>query len=203
VTWWAHRTLWHLIFAGVLERHPDLQVVFTEQGTAWLPEQLATLDYYHQRMGASSDRQPGQPVSQEQIFGAEVMAGLPLRPSEYFARQCHVGASFVRPHEVAMREAVGVDKIMWGNDFPHLEGCWPYSHEHLRLAFAGVERDEVAAMVGGNAARVYGFDLDALAPVAARIGPRVDEVAVPLAHDEIPAGALRCPTFAAAAAGRG
>ncbi|HEU0172162.1 MAG TPA: amidohydrolase family protein, partial [Acidimicrobiales bacterium] len=24
VTWWAHRTLWHLIFAGVLERHPDL-----------------------------------------------------------------------------------------------------------------------------------------------------------------------------------
>jgi hypothetical protein len=32
---------------------------------------------------------------------------------------------------------------------------------------------------------VYGFDLDALAPVAARVGPTVDEVAVPL--DEIPA----------------
>ena len=40
VTWWAHRTLWHLIFGGVMERHPDLQFVFTEQGTAWLPEQL-------------------------------------------------------------------------------------------------------------------------------------------------------------------
>ena len=35
-------------------------------------------------------------------------------------------------------------------------------------------------MVGGNAARVYGFDLDALAPVAARVGPLVDEVARPL-----------------------
>jgi predicted TIM-barrel fold metal-dependent hydrolase len=203
VTWWAHRTLWHLIFAGVLERHPGLQLVFTEQGTAWLPEQLATLDYYHRRMSAPAEPVPGQPVSQEQIFGAEVMRGLSLRPSEYFARQCHVGASFIRPHEVVMRHQVGVDRIMWGSDFPHREGCWPFSHQHLRLAFAGVDRQEVAAMVGGNAADVYGFDLDALAPVAARIGPRVDEVAEPLAPGDIPTEALRCPTFAAAAAGAG
>ena len=39
-------------------------------------------------------------------------------------------------------------------------------------------------MVGGNAAEVYGFDLDALAPIAARLGPTVDEIAVPLT--EIP-----------------
>ncbi|MGH9235792.1 MAG: amidohydrolase family protein, partial [Acidimicrobiales bacterium] len=142
-------------------------------------------------------------VSQEQIFGAEVMRGLPLRPSEYFARQCHVGASFIRPHEVAMRHQVGVDRIMWGSDFPHREGCWPFSHQHLRLAFAGVDSHEVAAMVGGNAADVYGFDLDALAPLAARIGPRVDEVAKPLAPGDIPTEALRCPTFAAAAAEAG
>lgn len=201
VTWWAHRTLWHLVFSGVLERHPNLQLVFTEQGTAWLPERLATLDYYFQRMSAPpAAATGGAPVSQEQIFGADVMARLSLKPSEYFARQCHVGASFVRPHEVAMRGAVGVDKIMWGSDFPHLEGCWPFSHQHLRLAFAGVDPVEVAAMVGGNAARVYGFDLDDLAPVAARIGPRVDEVAVPLPPDEIPTEALRCPTFAAAKA---
>jgi hypothetical protein len=114
-----------------------------------------------------------------------------------------VGASFIRPHEVAMRHQVGVDRIMWGSDFPHREGCWPYSRQHLRLAFAGVEPDEVAAMVGGNAAGVYGFDLDALAPVAARIGPRVDEVAEPLSPADIPPESLRCPTFAAAAAAAG
>ena len=193
VTWWAHRTLWHLIYAGVMERHPDLQFVFTEQGTAWLPEQLGTLDYYYTRMLAATG-------SQEAIFGAEVMAKLSLKPSEYWARQCHVGASFIRPHEVGMRHAVGVDKIMWGSDFPHREGCWPYSHEHLRLAFAGVDPVEVQAMVGGNAARVYGFDLDALAPVAARVGPRVDEVAEPLEPADIPPESLRCPTFAAAMA---
>jgi predicted TIM-barrel fold metal-dependent hydrolase len=194
-TWWAHRALWQLVYAGVMERHPTLQFVFTEQGTAWLPEQLATLDAY-------ADRMSGADGSQEQIFGADVMRRLSMKPSEYWARQCHVGASFIRRHEVGLRHAVGVDRIMWGNDFPHREGCWPWSHEHLRLAFGGVPTDEVAAMVGGNAARVYGFDLDALAPVAARVGPRVDDVARPLETDEIPAEALRCPAFALAAAGR-
>ena len=154
VTWWAHRTLWQLIFAGVMERHPRLRFVFTEQGTAWLPERLATLDYYQARMSAPTG-------SQEAIFGAEVMKNLSLKPSEYWARQCYVGASFIRPSEVALRDQVGVDRIMWGNDFPHREGCWPYSHEHLRLSFAGVDPVEVQQMVGGNAAEVYGFDLDA------------------------------------------
>jgi predicted TIM-barrel fold metal-dependent hydrolase len=180
----------------VLDRHPDLQLVFTEQGTAWLPEQLAQLDHYYRRMS----RRSGDLGSQEQIFGADVMDRLGLMPSEYWARQCHVGASFIRPQEVELRHAVGVDKIMWGSDFPHREGCWPYSTEHLRLAFAGVEPDEVRAMVGGNAARLYGFDLNALAPVAATVGPAVDEVARPLGADEIPPDALRCPVFAAAKA---
>lgn len=193
VTWWAHRTLWHLIYAGVMERHPDLQFVFTEQGTAWLPEQLRTLDYYQTRMGAATG-------SQEHIFGAEVMSRLSLSPSEYFARQCHVGASFIRPHEVEMRAEVGVDRIMWGSDFPHREGCWPYSGQHLQLSFAGVDPAEVQAMVGLNAAELYGFDAAALAPVAARVGPRVDEVAQPLDLVDLPTEALRCPTFAGAVA---
>jgi predicted TIM-barrel fold metal-dependent hydrolase len=200
VTWWAHRTLWHLLFSGVFERHPEMQLVFTEQGTGWLAERLPTLDYYYGRMSATGDGAPDAPVSQEEIFGRDVMSRLSLRPSEYFARQCHVGASFIRQNEVPLRQTVGVDKIMWGSDFPHREGCWPYSPDHLRLAFADVDPTEVRAMVGGNAAALYGFDLDALAPVAARVGPVVDEVAVPLLPQDIPDDALRCPAFAAVAA---
>jgi len=37
--------------------------------------------------------------------------------------------------------------------------------------FHGLPDDDIAAMLGGNAAEFYGFDLDALAPLAARIGP--------------------------------
>jgi predicted TIM-barrel fold metal-dependent hydrolase len=198
VTWWAHRTLWHLVFSGVMERHPDLQFVFTEQGTAWLPEELRRLDYYHGRLSGAR----GAEASQEAKFG-ESAPELSLTPSEYWARQCHVGASFIRRPEVELRHDVGVDRIMWGSDFPHLEGCWPYSRQHLRHAFAGVPEDEVRAMVGANAARVYGFDLDLLAPLAAEFGPAPAEVAEPLAPEEIPDDALRCPAFAAARFGIG
>ena len=193
VVWWAHRTLWHLIFSGVMERHPNLQFVFTEQGTAWLPDELTRLDYYHLRLSGSG----AAAGSQEAKFG-EAMGQLSLTPSEYWNRQCQLGSSFIRAAEVPLRTRVGVDKIMWGSDFPHLEGCWPYSHEHLRLAFAGVAEDEVRAMVGGNAARVYGFDLAALAPLAQRFGPSVAEVAVPLDPADIPDDSLRCPAFASA-----
>jgi predicted TIM-barrel fold metal-dependent hydrolase len=191
VTWWAHRTLWHLLMAGVMERHPTLQFIFTEQGSAWVPEELTRLDYYHGRMSKATG-------SQEAAFGGDVMKRLSLKPSEYFARQCHLGSSFIRQHEVAMRDTIGVDRIMWGSDFPHLEGCWPFSKEHLRLAFAGVDPDDVAAMVGTNAAEVYSLDLDVLAPLAAQFGPTVAEVDQPLPVDEIPQEALRCPAFAAA-----
>jgi predicted TIM-barrel fold metal-dependent hydrolase len=193
VTWWAHRTLWHLIFSGVMDRHPELQFVFTEQGTAWVPDELTRLDYYKGRLSGAG----GASGSQEAKFGASTK-GLSLSPSEYWARQCQLGSSFIRRPEVEVRRQVGVDRIMWGSDFPHLEGCWPFSRDHLRLAFAGIPEDEVRAMVGGNAARVYGFDLDALGPLADEFGPSPDDVDRPLAPDDIPDEALRCPAFAAA-----
>jgi predicted TIM-barrel fold metal-dependent hydrolase len=185
VTWWAHRALWHLIFAGVMERHPGLHFVFTEQGSSWIPETLGTLDYYYGRMKAAAG-------SQEFEWGAPVQR-LSLTPSEYWDRQCHVGASFFRPTETHLRHAIGVDSIMWGSDYPHTEGSFPFTREALRVSFHDVDPAEVRAIVGGNAAELYGFDLDALAPIAAEVGPTVAEVAEPLT--EIPAGAIKCPAF--------
>ena len=37
-------------------------------------------------------------------------------------------------------------------------------------------------ILGENAAKLYGFDLDALAPLAAQYGPTVEEIAAPLAE---------------------
>jgi hypothetical protein len=42
-------------------------------------------------------------------------------------------------------------------------------------------------MLGGNAARLYGFDLDALAPLAQRFGPSVEEIHRPRQKDNVPA----------------
>lgn len=189
VSWYAHRALYQLMIGAALERHPNLQLVFTEQGTAWIPDELARLDYFFARMNSSDG-------SQEQVWGAAVMERLSLTPSEYWARQCHVGASFIRPAEVPLRHVVGVDRIMWGSDYPHKEASTPYSREAIALAFAGVPRDEVQAMLAGNAAALYGFDLDALRPIADRIGPRVADVTAGLAPRAVPRDANMCPAFA-------
>jgi predicted TIM-barrel fold metal-dependent hydrolase len=188
VTWWAHRAFTHLLVAGVFERYPHMQLVLTEQGTAWIPEELARLDYFFDRMGSATE-------SQEIQWGTEVVGRLSLRPSEYWARQCHIGSSFIRPAEVGLRHRVGLDRIMWGNDYPHREGSFPYSHEHLRASFAGVPVDEVSAMLGQNAAGVYGFDLAALRPIADRVGPKVADVDVPLPPASLPEDAEKCPAL--------
>jgi hypothetical protein len=56
----------------------------------------------------------------------------------------------------------------------------PYTREHLRQLFHATPPDELQRMLGGNAARVYGFDLEALAPLAERASPTVGELARPL-----------------------
>ncbi|GAB2773755.1 amidohydrolase family protein [Streptomyces daliensis] len=196
-TWFSHRALWHLVFGGAFHRHPGLRLVLTEQGSGWIPGVLEMLDYYHARLVAAASRSahptPGDDAASgtaesstaeastaESKFGAGLAASMGRGPSEVWRENCYVGASFMRPHEVPLRERIGIDKIMWGSDYPHDEGTPPYSREGLRIAYAGLPREEVAAMAGGNAARVYGFDLDRLDRIAARVGPTVAEIAEPL-----------------------
>lgn len=188
VQWWTHRSLWHLMFSGVFERHPNLQYVLTESGVDWVPGTLGHLDKFYDRM-KNNDQ------CSENIFGAPTVAKMSLKPSEYFARQCHVGASFLPPKECARRHEIGVGKIMWGSDYPHVEGSYPYTREHLRLSFAGVDPQEIQQMLGLNAAKLYGFDLEQLAPLAAKFGPTKAEIAAPLALADTPHEALKCPAF--------
>jgi predicted TIM-barrel fold metal-dependent hydrolase len=182
ITWFSNRVLAHLVFGGVFERFPRLKVAFTEQGSAWVPRELAKLDQFVRVMPIDGTGQ--------HFFGSEMLRGLSMLPSEYFARNCFLGASALRPAEVAVRHQIGVGNIMWGADYPHSEGTFPYTTEALRLTFAGVPEDEVRAMLAGNAARFYGFDLDLLAADAERFGPPVAEVAVPLTLADVPADAL-------------
>ena len=198
-TWFSHRALWHLLFGGAFKRHPGLRLVLTEQGSGWIPGVLDMLDYYHRRLVGAATRaatappDTDRPQTAESKFGAGLAESMGDSPHEVWDRNCFVGASFMRAHEVPLRHRIGLDKIMWGSDFPHDEGTWPHSTEALRTAYAGLPRAEVAAMVGSNAARVYGFDLPALDALAAKVGPLVSEVVQPL--DAPPPGATS-PAFA-------
>jgi predicted TIM-barrel fold metal-dependent hydrolase len=72
---------------------------------------------------------------------------------------------------------IGVDKMMWGSDYPHPEGTWPHTGEQLRETFREVPEDELRPIVGLNAAKVYNFDVERLQPIVERIGPTVGELA--------------------------
>lgn len=182
--WYAQRPLVRLMFSGVFERHPRLTFVMTETGNSWVPGTLSELDSMYERVVRS------KPGSVEEIFGGIVRDSMSLRPSEYWARQCYLGASFMSRSDCKARTRTGVERMMWGADYPHSEGTHPHTLASLRRAFEGVETGEARLILGINAARAYGFDLQALQPIADRIGPTVAEVATPLRREELPGDAV-------------
>jgi predicted TIM-barrel fold metal-dependent hydrolase len=128
---------------GALDRFPGLRLVTVETGASWLAWIMTQADaiYADHYMWA-------QPK-------------LSLKPSELIRRQC--AATFMYdPVAINNREITGVETLMWGNDYPHPEGTWPESQDVARDQFEGVSDEDVHAIVAGNAAEVFGFDLEML-----------------------------------------
>jgi predicted TIM-barrel fold metal-dependent hydrolase len=162
----SHRPLWSLILSGVFDRFPGLKLVFAEAGSSWVPNTLRAMD----------NIQAQQEAGNIGVMTIDHPFRLKRKPSEYWETNCWLGASFMTRGDAEDRAAVGVDKIMWGSDFPHEEGTYPHTRESLAHTYAGIDSDEVARMLSGNAAEVYGFDLVALQKVADEIGPEVAAV---------------------------
>jgi len=189
VSWWSHRALWHLMFSGVFERHPDLQWVNTETGTTWVPDTLEKLDSFYERMKYST-------YGSEAIFGGVAVAEMSLRPSEYWQRQCHVGASFLRPTDIEAVRQIGIGKVMWGSDYPHVEGSHPHTDEHLRLTFGEMTTDEATSLLTTNVAALYKFDVEKLRPLADQHCPTKAHVNGGISYVDIPETAKGCPGMA-------
>ncbi|MCH7554166.1 MAG: amidohydrolase, partial [Chloroflexi bacterium] len=105
--WLSHRPLWFMLWSGVFERYPTLKMVFAEQGSTWVPDVLHRMDTLYKDLFRDSQKT------------------LSLAPSEYWDRQCYVGAMFRDRTEREARRDIGVGKIVWGSDYPHIEGSWP------------------------------------------------------------------------------
>ena len=168
---WGNRALWHLTLSGVFERFPGLQVVFTEQGTGWVPDVLHRMDTLH------ADMKRNGRIG-ELGFDPELV--LPHKPSEYFRRNAYVGAAFPAPSDADVMRTIGLDRVLWGSDYPHVEATSPHSRESLRRTFAGWSSDELQTVLCDNAVKVYGFDRAVLQPLADEFGPTVAELCEPL-----------------------
>ena len=131
----------------------------TETGCSWILETLRLLEF----------------KADIPLFKYFTKA-LSLHPTEYFERQCYIGASFMPPHEGVDRHRIGVEKLMWGSDYPHMEGTWPNTMESLQATFGQYPENEIRTILGAKAAEVYGFDLESLKPTGDRIGPSLAEI---------------------------
>ncbi len=173
---WCRRPLWHLIFGGVLHRHPGLRVGFVETYADWIPRTVAYLDWVWQVHG-----------------GEDLRALCPEPPSVYWARHCFVGAHSASLEEARMHEQFPAGTFTYGSDYPHAQSPWGTSVAYLRATLGGTEMPEaeLRAILGDSIAEIYGVDAGALASVADRVGPTVEEIrgspTTDGALDELPA----------------
>ena len=139
---WVRVSVSHMIFSGVFERHPKLQVGAIEHELSWVPHFLDRIDYTHTQ----------RPMEWSPYKFKEDML-----PSDFFHRNVFLGfqedALGIRD-----RHIIGVDNLLWGGDYPHPESTFPRSREIIEEILAECTEEEKAKIVCGNAARIYHLD---------------------------------------------
>jgi predicted TIM-barrel fold metal-dependent hydrolase len=128
-----------MIFAGIFDRVPELDVVFAETDFGWVPYVREQIDNNYQRL---------EPTAH---FGLQAL------PSEYISRHFHFGY-MTDTFGIRNRHDVGVERILWSSDYPHISADWPLSWRVIQSSMSGVPVDERHAILAGNAQRLYHFD---------------------------------------------
>lgn len=126
-----------LVFGGVFDRHPDLQVVFAEGGISWVPPALQDAEMIFDSFG-----------------NGDGIDHLDHRPSHYWHHNCY--ATFqIDPLGMEQLDYIGADRIMWATDYPHSEGAYGYGRTSVRAIVDAVDPDDARAILGQNAIRVF------------------------------------------------
>ena len=166
VFFWTYRPLIHMLWGGVFERFPELKCSVTETGQGWLfPPMMRMLDHHFYDAHFSAKL-------------GDYRSHLSMSPTDYFRRNCAIGASCMPRSDAEMRHEIGMQQMMWGSDYPHPEGTWPHTPDQVIETFKGLPEDDISTMLGGNAIEFYGLDGAALNEIGAGIGPKVSDFAI-------------------------
>jgi predicted TIM-barrel fold metal-dependent hydrolase len=130
------KNLAELIFGGIFDRHPELQVVFVEADVNWVPGALQCAAMI------------------VESFGELVQPKIRLHPHEYWRRNCY--ATFMHdPVGMRMLDIVGADRVMWSSDYPHPESSLGYSRSAMGAVASAVSAEEARMILGGTAMKVF------------------------------------------------
>jgi predicted TIM-barrel fold metal-dependent hydrolase len=111
-----------LVASGVFDRHPDLKVLVSEGGATWVP-------YIGDRMNEA--------YRQHAVF---VRPPLSRLPKEYLYN--NVYASFQHDETApAALWAMGYRNVLFGSDYPHMEGTFGHTQKTLQEVLGDVAPD--------------------------------------------------------------
>ena len=127
-----------LIFDGVFDRFPELNVFFAEVDFGWVPYVKEQIDNNYLRLDAVSK------------FGLEQL------PSEYIARHFHFGY-MTDTFGLRNLEYVGAERVLWSSDYPHISADWPSSWRVIQSSMSGIALADRQLILAGNAQRLYKF----------------------------------------------
>jgi predicted TIM-barrel fold metal-dependent hydrolase len=129
------RPISQIVFGGVLDRHPKVQVVFAEGGIGWVLPWLQDAEALYDTYGTLLD-----PIEH--------------RPSYYWHKNCY--ATFQADELGLSRiDILGADRVMWGADYPHSEGTFGFTWKAMESIVTTLGEDQAALVLGGNAKRVF------------------------------------------------
>jgi len=128
-----------LIFSGVLTNHPKLKLVSVESGIGWMAFIVDWMDHSWERHRYHTN------------------SPLDEKPSEVWRR--HIYGTFIEDYVgVRERHTIGVNRIMWSSDYPHINSTWPKSQEYIARHLEDVPEDERRMIIADNCVELYNLN---------------------------------------------
>jgi predicted TIM-barrel fold metal-dependent hydrolase len=120
-------TMAALVCHGALTRNPDLRILSVENGASWVPYlQYQFKDVY-----------------------SKMPSSFPEDPIEAF-RRCVYVAPFWEDDFKQMADLCGIDRVIFGSDWPHPEGLADPINLVADLEAHGLDEEGVRKVMGGN-----------------------------------------------------
>jgi len=126
------------IYGGILERFPGLSILCSEFEISWIPWFMNEMDRNMQRTWNIT-------------YG---YTPLKMLPSEYM--KTRVWHGFIDdPYVSQLGPIIGIDRLLWGSDFPHPEGIGLKARETLAPILSGLSEEDREKVTSTNAAALW------------------------------------------------
>ncbi len=128
------------IFGGILDRFPKLKLMCSEFEVSWIPNFMWRIDQMQDDFGARLE-----------------LPKLDMKASDYMKTRIWHGI-IDDPFGAEAIARIGVDRVLWGSDFPHVRSIGLDAQSRLARLFGKLSDADQHRLVAGNVAGLYGLN---------------------------------------------